>query len=80
MSMYGLNRKEQCQVIDTAQASKPFSECPVQSEGAKKFYDSLIYQMERYPGVRFDYPELDDDSTGDDALEAVMFEGMKLDE
>lgn len=42
-SMYGLSKREQCQVIYTAQVSKPFSECPVQSESAKKFYGSLRY-------------------------------------
>lgn len=77
-SMYGLSKREQCQVIYTAQVSKPFSECPVQSEGAKKFYDSLRYQMEKLPGVLFDYPELDDDEERSEAMQAIMFEGMGL--
>lgn len=80
MMLYGLNSYEQCNVIRTAQAGKPYSECPVQNAGAKKFYDSLVYQMKKYPGVIFDLPELDDDEERSEAMQAIMFEGMKLDE
>ncbi len=76
--LYGLKWKEQCQVIDTAQTGKPFSECPVQSEGAKKFYNSLVRQMKELPGVRFDYPEMDEIDPESEALEEIMFKGMPL--
>ena len=81
-----LNAHQQTRIISTVNCGKPFEECPEQSKAAKKFFDSLMRQKagldpiakaNGFPGVIFDYPELDDDEESK-ALEAIMFEGMDL--
>lgn len=81
-----LNAHQEMRIISTVNSGKPFEECPEQSVAAKKFFDSLMRQKieldpiakaNGFPGVIFDYPELDDDEESQ-ALEAIMFEGMDL--
>lgn len=81
-----LNAHQQTRIISTVNCGKPFEECPEQSKAAKEFFDSLMRQKAEldpiakangFPGVIFDYPELDDDEESQ-ALEAIMFEGMDL--
>lgn len=65
------------QILLTVLADKPFEQCPIQGEDARKWYDALKEDIDNHPGAIVEMAETEDFNDTDKKVMQAISDGLK---